>query len=245
GVTSAGFVLDATRHPLDESIAPEAEWNRLLTRYPDLQEQFAQSRIVAPESGLQRTGRLQHLSSQTAGENWALLPFTAGFIDPLYSTGIAHTMTGIDRLTHILEQHWKQDSLSDELESYDRNLQREIHFLDRIIELSYRAMPRFELFVPTSMLYFAAATTYEQIHLNETNPTSAFLCADNIRLNECLDEISLKLNEALEQKADHHKAAETYFDTVARSISPFNSAGLCNPQVQNMYHYTAVNLPEL
>ncbi|MCA9069155.1 MAG: tryptophan 7-halogenase, partial [Planctomycetaceae bacterium] len=105
GITSAGFVLDADRHPLNLDIPPEKEWDDLLNRYPSLAEQFASAKLVAPAQGLCRTGRLQRQWTQITGNNWALMPHTAGFVDPLNSTGIAHTLCGVERVVHLLEHH--------------------------------------------------------------------------------------------------------------------------------------------
>ncbi|MBW3600985.1 MAG: FAD-dependent oxidoreductase, partial [Planctomycetes bacterium] len=81
GVTSAGVALDARGRLLDAGLSPEAEWERLLERYPSIAAQFARARVVQPAGGLQRTGRLQRRAERIAGQHWLLLPHTAGFID--------------------------------------------------------------------------------------------------------------------------------------------------------------------
>src|SRR5262249_7256643 len=41
GVTSAGFLIDCDRHPLDLDLAPEDEWRLWLARYPSVAAQFS------------------------------------------------------------------------------------------------------------------------------------------------------------------------------------------------------------
>ena len=101
GVTSAGFVLEDLELHGDRHL----EWRTLLSRYPSLQDQFADAQIVAPEDGLRQSPRLQRLWWPICGSDWALLPSAAGFIDPLHSTGIAHSLFGVERLVETVVPH--------------------------------------------------------------------------------------------------------------------------------------------
>ena len=94
GITSVGLVLDSRRHQRDPSVSAEELWNACLARYPSLAAQFSDARLVAPFEALRSTGRLQRLWDFPAADDWTLLPGTAGFIDPFYSTGIAHSLAG-------------------------------------------------------------------------------------------------------------------------------------------------------
>ncbi|MCA9047021.1 MAG: hypothetical protein KDA69_22010, partial [Planctomycetaceae bacterium] len=100
-VVSVGIALDLDEHPVSEAESPEDEWNRILNRYPSILRQFRNTRLVAPANGLQRTGPLQRCLP-ISGPNWAQLPHSIGFVDPLHSTGIAHTLSGIQRLVPLL-----------------------------------------------------------------------------------------------------------------------------------------------
>lgn len=242
GVTSAGFAVDSQRHPLDASISPQQEWDELLARYPSIGEQFAAARLVAPESGLCRTGRLQRRWMQAAGADWALLPHTAGFVDPLFSTGLAHTFCGVERLVHILERHWRRESLAEQLRRYATTVQAELGLIDELVRGSYLAMRDFDLFTPFAMLYFAAATSYEHRRLSgKTTPAAAFLCADDRAYCMVVRQIRQRLTAALSQDGDS-RASEAFFQEVAQAIEPFNLAGLCDPDAANMYRHTALTL---
>src|SRR5690606_33135866 len=134
----------------------------------------------APATGLRRTGRMQRIAAKMAGENWALLPNTAGFIDPLHSTGIAQTLCGVERLVTTLKEHWQRSTLPYWLAAYDRLLRQEFTLVDRLVAGGYATRGVFPLFAAFSMLYFAAATTYERRRQRkELPPGAAFLCADD------------------------------------------------------------------
>ncbi len=238
-VTSVGITLDADRHPLNSAISADKEWEAILNRYPSLGRQFATAQIIAPERGLTRTGRLQRQWSQIVGDNWALLPHTAGFIDPFFSAGIAHTLCGVENLVHLLENYWGRESLSTELRVYEMMIKSEFELIDKLVQGSYLSLRNFDLFVPFTMLYFAAATTYEHRRLKTGySPGRAFLCADDGDYRRIVSQIRHNLEIALRQT--DLQTTHRFFNDVAQAIAPYNIAGLCDLNVSNMYRYTAV-----
>jgi FADH2 O2-dependent halogenase len=100
GVTSAGFVLSARGQQSLPSGAPEERWRYLLTRYPTIGALFARAKPLMP---LAFRSRIQHRLTRAAGEGWALLPHAYGFVDPLFSTGIAWSLRAIERLALCFE----------------------------------------------------------------------------------------------------------------------------------------------
>jgi FADH2 O2-dependent halogenase len=101
GVTSAGFLIDCRSHPLDPAVSPEDEWREWLDRYPSVAAQFARSELTSLCGRIHRTPRLQRRARRTVGPNWAMLPLAAYTLDALHSSGNAHTLYGIERLTAI------------------------------------------------------------------------------------------------------------------------------------------------
>jgi FADH2 O2-dependent halogenase len=241
GVVSAGFVLDAGECPLDESVPIEREWDALLARYPSIAEQFANTQVVAPPGGLGRSRRLQRRMSQMAGANWALLPHTAGFIDPLHSTGIAQTLCGIGRLMAIFREHWGAATLPAALVRYGATIDRELTLIDKLVSACYQSRRNFRLFTACAMLYFAAAHTSEQRRLaGKVSPHAAFLLADDPVFRELVFsawEQVRALAAAAHQSSADVAAIERF---IARGLAPYNACGLCDPSVRNMYSYTAV-----
>ncbi len=141
---------------------------------------------------------MQRLASQMVGENWAMLPNTAGFIDPLHSTGIAQTLCGVERLIAILEKNWQGATLAQELSRYQQTLRDEFDLIDRIVSMGYASRQKFRLFAAVAMLYFAAATTYERRRQSkELPPGAAFLNADDTRFRDAIQHVERKLLEVL------------------------------------------------
>ncbi len=238
GITSAGVVFDATTS--EATLLPaERRWNDWLQSYPSLSKQFANARLETPATGLQSTGRMQRLAARFVGRNWALLPHTAGFIDPLHSTGIAHSLCGVERLVSLLECHWQADSLDKQLQQYERTLRNEFALIDKLVCGCYRSRQLFPAFVAWTMLYFAAATTYEQRRAqNDILPGAAFLCADDSALTSTVDRLWARLHNLLAGPASEQEI-EQFEQDLAAAIRPFNTAGLCDPRANNLYRYTA------
>jgi FADH2 O2-dependent halogenase len=241
GVTSAGFVLDAGECPLDESVSIQAEWQNLLQRYPSIAEQFARADVVAPPGGIGRTRRLQRRMSQIAGDNWALLPHTAGFIDPLHSTGIAQTLCGIGRLIAILREHWKTPSLPAALARYAATIDRELTLIDKLVSSCYLGRRNFRLFTACAMLYFAAAHTSEQRRLaGQVSLDAAFLLADDPAFRQLVLSAWEQVQQLASQTESSAAKVAEFEQFIARGLAPYNTAGLCDPDSGNMYRYTAV-----
>lgn len=239
GVTSAGFMLDVDQYPLDASLSPADEWNLLMHQYPSLAEQFAVAKLVGPEGGLRRTGRLQRRVERAAGPNWALLPTTAYTLDALHSTGNAHTLCGIERLINILERHWNRPELAAELERHDEMLQAEISLIDQLVHGCYLGFGRFELMANYTMCYFAAATTSEARRRSLRSECSdAFLQATNPEFRGAVNAIYNRLKPIAANNPASEVDAAHFAEYVADLLRPFNIAGLCDPAKRNMYPFT-------
>jgi len=231
-LVSAGLVLDTQRHPLNPAVSAEEEWAAMMARYPALNRQFEDAGIARSPGALIRTGALQRRIAQAAGPNWAMLPHTAGFIDPLHSTGIAHSLCGVERLMLVLKAHWDRPTLPDALSAYDAAIQLELAFIDRLVACCYAAIPDFQLFTAASMLYFAATVAYERgrAKVQGVPFDRLYLCADETPLFDAA-------GTALERlKAGD--TADAFSAFVEQAVAPYNTAGLFHPAVPNMYHHT-------
>lgn len=240
GLVSAGFAIDEAASPLDDSLPIEAEWHALLRRYPSIAEQFTEAAIVAPAGGLRRTGRLQRLAARMVGDNWAMLPNTAGFIDPLHSSGIAQTLCGVERLTGILERHWQRPGLVDALAGYQSCLRSEFRLVDQIVAAGYASRNDFRLFAAVAMLYFAAATTYERRRqAGEMSPGSAFLCADDEHFAGVVADTCRRL-PMTSDAGRSLSSSEAFERHTAEAIRPYNRVGLFDPTAKHMYWHTSL-----
>jgi FADH2 O2-dependent halogenase len=89
------------------------------------------------------------------------------------------------------------------------------------------------------MLYFAAATTFEHRRRDgEFQPEMAFLCADDNEFRSIVGHLYERLKTLVHQTGAN--AAQDFFQEVADAIAPYNTVGLCDPTVHNMYRYTAI-----
>lgn len=224
-VVSAGLVLDESRHRPDPNAPPEQEWDRYLAAYPSLARLFAETRLAPAPGRIIRTPRLQRRAARAAGPSWAMLPHTAGFVDPLHSTGIAHTMSGVERLMGILESTWGRPAMAEALESYQAAVFRELDLIDRLVAACYRSTHSFRLWTASTMLYFAAATSYE--HARAVGEAPSFLLASE-------DGLRALAEEALQRLKD----PTGYEAWLTEALRPYNRVGLFRPRVPNMYEKT-------
>ena len=232
GLTSAGIVLNGEQH---NSLVAQKVWKDILERYPSIARQFARADAIRP---FVRTGRLQRRAKQVVGDDWAMLPHTAYFIDPLLSAGNAHTLLGLERLARIIEEHWGNSSLASQLGVYNVKLQREIDFLDRLIHGCYCAFGHFELLTAYSMYYFAGAIYSETRRRKGTAITEdEFLFSHHEPFRTSVMRGYHALRELSKSR---HIPRDSFFgfrQTIAEDIAPYNISGLCDPYKHNMYPF--------
>ncbi|MCA9079685.1 MAG: tryptophan 7-halogenase, partial [Planctomycetaceae bacterium] len=243
GLLSAGFVLDGIPANRGDQSA-DAIWRTLLDRYPSIARQFANARLAASTPRLTQIGRLQRCLSAAAGDNWALLPFTCGFVDPLHSTGIAHTLSAIERLMPALLGEVDRCGT---LAEYGRDIPEEIRWVDQLVALCQqtRRVPR--LFNLATMVYFAAATTYEQERLTGESFPRFLACGDATRsiareiesiASRSLQQLSNGSESRSPDDGDGDNILNLAEQEIAATLAPINHVGLCDPLARNMYRQT-------
>ena len=238
-VVSAGLAIDNGKHPLDDRVTPQLEWEQWMEQYPTIREQFSQAEIVNPPRGLTRGPRMQRLMAQGAGSDWVMLPHTAGFIDPLHSSGIAHSLFGIERLAAIFEAHWEKNSLAGELQNYARIVRTEIELIDLLVAGCYAGTVDFRLFSAMCMFYFAGTIACERARCDsEFDLSRYFLNANDAAFRGAAAAGYSRLQELLTTDLTDH-GINAFADYVRDTIAPWNTANLMNPAACNMYHHTA------
>lgn len=205
------------------------DWQELLDRHPYFKAQFHNAELIRV-AGLQCSGRVQRLRLQAAGTNWAALPSTVGFIDPLHSTGIAHTLFGVRRLAALLSNDEWSDVVADE---YSRQTIGELRLIDELVEGCYAALPSFRLWSDWCMLYFAAVTSMEQDGMARPD----FLRARDADFRAVLRAARSQLQQVINR--DRSPVAVTEFEAWLRTrIAPWNRVGLLD-SADGMYADTA------
>ena len=235
GVTSVGLVYeDASQGPTDP-----LPWFDALKAYPSLKEQMRDAEAVVPRSGLIATRRLQRLWPRCAGRDWVMLPSSAGFVDPLHSTGIAHALTGIERLVALFEEPCSKEQWWQELERYEEIVNVEFDLIDRLVACCYATRNRFSLFVAATMLYFVAAITCETRRLGGMRP--AFLNATDEEFTSAIRQGTELLRTTT---ASSPAEIAAVVEQVREWIAPWNTAGLLDPQARNLYRKSALPMEE-
>ena len=231
GVTSAGVAVeDRLARELNISQG-EAAWPRVLKRFPSIEAQFADARAIHP---FVVAPRVSHRLETAAGNGWALLPSSAAFVDPLFSTGMPLTLLGIERLGEILEEAWETPQWETRLREYSGITLREADWTAQFIAACYAGMKDFALFRAFSMFYFAAASHAEMARrVDMPDRPRRFLAADYAPF-------ATQMNCAAQQLRGHaqgkQKVNPTDFEQqVCDGIAPLNIAGLCDPNKHNWY----------
>ena len=131
---SVGITLDENVYP-DNETPPEEEFKFFLDKFPSIKKQFESS---FPFRDWVKTKRIQYSSKKVVGKNWALLPHSAGFIDPLFSAGLTLTCIGVGSLADIII-NVKNEEKTEKLLDYEKLIQTNLRFQDKMVVNAYRS----------------------------------------------------------------------------------------------------------
>ncbi len=185
---------------------------------------------------------MQRKLNHCFGEGWVAFPNTVGFVDPLFSSGIAHSLSGVEKLVHIIKQFWgNEDLFYKNLKEYEHKVFEELKLIDCLIAGCYKTMAHFELFNAWSMFYFAATIAHEQRRLNNKVP-GYFLNADDAEIINIVHKSYKELLKIISFAQPSHREVAHFTTLVRESIKPWNTAGLLDPTSKNMYRHTAAML---
>lgn len=146
GVTSVGLQLDPDLYPLDESVSPEEEMRRVFERFPTVKAHLSGMR---PIRKLIRTpGRVQFTSKTILGDGFVLTPHAAGFIDPLFSTGITLTQSFVARFVPLakaaLAKPGKIDTAA--FRPVEVSFMKEVETIDNLVSAVMKSWGHFDTF---------------------------------------------------------------------------------------------------
>lgn len=234
GLTSLGSVFVPSHRvnleiPFEQSIA----YNR-----PGLAKILAPARLAGFPGELFCIRRMQRLWKTGAGCDWAALPFTVGFVDPLHSTGIAHNLSGIERLTEILLTASPAEK-TEAWEHYSRQVIEELRLIDLLVAGCYLGLADFRLFSTWSMLYFAAATSFEKHCIAHSERGTGFLLASDTTFVDVISNLYQCLQQVIKSNRLTEQDIEEFQQQVKSAIAPYNHVGLFEPEIPNMYRYTS------
>jgi FADH2 O2-dependent halogenase len=227
GRVSAGVLLEGQH---EVAADPSSVFETVVGRYPSLRACFTDARHV--ERWL-HASRLQHRRQRASGERWALLPHTYAFVDPLFSTGIAWTLLGVERLAEVIEavlRETTEGGPSPLLARYAAVLSAEADQIDRLVRGAYEARHDFRLTSAHAQLYFAAvswAESVQRLRPSEDDHWQGFLGVGDPALAHLPAEALARL------QAD--TSADVFERWVADAIARRNVAGLADSTKANLY----------
>lgn len=145
GVTSVGLQLDPRIWPLDEKVAPEEELRSIIAKFPTVQAHLGK---MKPVRKLVRTGRVQFTSKTILGDGFVLTPHAAGFIDPLFSTGITLTQSFVSRFVPQVQRALAVPGRVDteQFRGIERAFMREVETIDDIVSGNMKAWGHYDTF---------------------------------------------------------------------------------------------------
>lgn len=236
---SVGIVTrhDAGGVPPAAATSLPARWENCLADYPDVRALFAGARMLRPLATIDRISRLW---ARASGPGWAMLPTTAGFVDPLHSTGIAHGLSGVERVAALLlaERHDETAWLG-----YGRDVVDEVRWIDALVGGCYAAIPDFELFRLASTLYFLAVVASERADAAGLPPSDrGFLSAKNTPLRHSLTASLAALRQVI-ASAPAAAARAAALAAIRADLAPWDQVGLLDPASKNRIAHTAARKP--
>lgn len=215
-------------------------WDRQLDRFPSIRQMFTESR---PTRSIQFVSRLSRLWSQASGDRWAMLPTTAGFIDPLHSTGIAHALSGVQRIAELLIEKCGD---SDAWKQYGYDVIDETLWIDQMVSACYVAMPDFELFCMTANFYFLSAIDCEGEFRkyreagNREGVVPSFLSSKKIGLREAVRESCEQLRKLTGSQGQiSSREKSVWLKETRERLLPWNHANLMDDSASNRYSRSA------
>jgi FADH2 O2-dependent halogenase len=140
---SVGLTLDPRKHPASD-LSPQEEFDGFLARFPDVARQFTHAEPARPWTS---TGRLQYSSKRVVGDRYCLASHAAGFVDPLYSRGLAHSLEVVNALGRRLIDAAHDGDWSTARFQYVEDLQQSLFDAhDDLTYASFVSFRDFELF---------------------------------------------------------------------------------------------------
>ena len=240
GITSAGIAVETTlaRELRLEDGAPA--WERVLARLPSVREQFAAAQSVAP---FIHSPHLPFFSPVMSGPRWVMLPYAAGFVDPLLSTGFPLSLFGLLRLAGIMEKDLEGAEFEQGIAGYSASTHAELGAAQRLVGALYATMGDFPMFARITLLYFAAASFSEASWgLGRPQQAGGFLLHDHPGCGRAFAECCRHAVRLYRRGSVSEDEREALTVQILEAIEPVNVAGLGRADRVNWYPIDAADL---
>jgi flavin-dependent dehydrogenase len=152
---SVGVVMDTSTFRAMK-LSPEAALEKCIDEQPMMLKQMANSERVSP---VYSAGDYSYRNAKLFGDRWLLAGDAAGFIDPVFSSGVFLAIMSAEKAADSLHEILRDESLKPRLfREYSRRVNRVMDMYLRFVNSWYRGKGFIEVFLnPTEMLQLAAA----------------------------------------------------------------------------------------
>ncbi len=248
---SVGVTFDCDRYQKTNR-DPEDEFFEFANRFPSVRQQFAKARKVRPWVS---TDRLQYTSTKTVGDRWCLLVHAAGFIDPLFSRGLALTMDSIFFLADRILKAFKADKFDEKDFAFiDALSLGGIKYHDQLVATSYRSWKDYRLWnawlriwalgeagldqlrILKAHLEFGKYGKMEALEKLEDVIHPGLLCPDSLQYEELFRKSRQAIAEATGGARSAEEASRAVFKMIddAELFAP--NVGISDPEVRVFGH---------
>src|ERR1051326_3933726 len=154
--TSVGVVMDTMRFR-NEKLSPEAALEKFIAEQPLMRERMKNAVRV---SQVYSAGDYSYRNRQLAGERWLLVGDAAGFIDPVFSSGVFLAIMSAEKAADALDEVLSDESKrARAFKKYSKTVQRIMNIYLTFVNAWYNRSKEFiEIFLsPGETMQIAAA----------------------------------------------------------------------------------------
>jgi flavin-dependent dehydrogenase len=154
--TSVGVVMDTATFRTAK-LAPQAALEKFITEQPLISERMKKAVRVSP---VYSAGDYSYRNTRLSGERWLLAGDAAGFIDPVFSSGVFLAIMSAERAADTLDEVLRDESKRPRLfEKYSHSVNRIMDIYLTFVTAWYQRSKEFlEVFLnPTDRMQIAAA----------------------------------------------------------------------------------------
>ena len=221
--------FDIRKFPKPTDITPDQEWRRFLARFPSIHEQFKDAK---PVRDWVSSDRLQTSCKQTVGDRWAIMAGGAGsgFLDALFSRGLASSVEVINALSARLLKALKDDDFrAERFEYISRIHEVNLRNNDRMVFAAYTSFRDFDLWnawfrvwalgvglgdLKLASIYRRYKKTHDDSILPDAEEPMGLFYSQHRGYGELFDAAVAKMNEVEEGRTDPKEAARHIFSLV-------------------------------
>jgi flavin-dependent dehydrogenase len=152
---SIGVVMDTTVFRAAK-LAPEAALEKFIAEQPLMVDRMQNAKRVSP---VYSAGDYSYRSKKLFGERWLLAGDAAGFIDPVFSSGVFMAIMSAEKAADALDEILRDESLKARLfKQYSRRVNRVMDVYLTFVSSWYSGKEFLEVFLnPTETMQIAAA----------------------------------------------------------------------------------------